>query len=115
MGGSWTNYAQAVCPAYTGSTTQNSVLEMICGESIPTRGGQNEEFVWPLIGYRKCGKSFTEGENEREIKSQISVVLRPVSLRFVAVKKKNLWSDREEKRNEKEERAKWQASPASND
>jgi len=32
-------------------------------------GGPNEEFTPPLIGYRKYGKSYTEGgenENERE-------------------------------------------------
>jgi len=41
------------------------LLEIICGEPRPISGGRNEVFAQPL-GYRKCGKSFTEGENKRE-------------------------------------------------
>ena len=51
------------------------VSRMIRGESNPTRGGRNEEFTELLIGHRKCEKSFTEGQNEGEIKGQIRVVL----------------------------------------
>jgi len=53
---------------------------MIPGESDPISGRWNEEFTQPVIGYRKWEKSFTKGESEREIKGQIRVVLRPVSL-----------------------------------
>ena len=42
------------------------MLEMILGESNPIRGGTNEELTSLLIGHRNCGKSFTEGENERD-------------------------------------------------
>ena len=66
------------------------VLEMISGEPNPIRGGRNEVFGQPLVRYRKCGKSFMEGENKREIKGQIRVVLRPISLIFVHCEEKEL-------------------------
>jgi len=66
------------------SGTSAGLLEMICGESNQISGGWNEELTGPLIGYRKCGKSFTEGENERKIKGRVRVVLRPVSLHLVS-------------------------------
>lgn len=73
--------------------------EMICGELNPISGGRNELF----IGYRKRGKSFTEGENKGEIKCPLRVVLRPVPSALFKVKKKK----------RKEQRR--QASPATND
>ena len=66
------------------------VLEMISGEPNPISGGRNEVFGQPLVRYRKCGKSFMEGENKREIKGQIRVVLRLVSFVLFSVKKRNL-------------------------
>ena len=72
---------------------------MIHGEPNPISGGQNEMFAQPLVGCRKSGRSFTEGENKREIKGQIRV-----SLVLFTVKKKK--TKREQKR---------QASPATND
>ena len=49
------------------------VLEMIRGEPSLISGVENEVSAQPLVGYRKPGKSFTEGENKREIKGQIRV------------------------------------------
>jgi len=57
------------------ATPDPYLLEMIRGEPNPSSGGRNEEFTELLIGYRKCGKNFTEGQNEGEIKGQIRVVL----------------------------------------
>ena len=86
------------------------VLEMISGGPNPISGGRNEVFAQRLVRYRKCGKSFTEGKNKREIKSQIRVVLRPVSRVFLfTMKKKNFVERREKKREQR------QASPATND
>ena len=50
---------------------------------------KNEEFVRPLIGYRKYGKSFTEGEKERELKGHVGVVLRLVSLHSFIIEEEN--------------------------
>ena len=50
--------------------TTQPLLEMIPGEPNPMSGGWNEDFTRPLIGYRKCGKSSTKGENRREIKKR---------------------------------------------
>ena len=60
-------------------------MEMILGETTPLSGGRNEVFTQPFVEFRKCRKSFTEGENKREIKSQIRVVLRLISLVLFAV------------------------------
>jgi len=78
-----------VCNAFY-HTKLADLLEMIRGEPNPMNGRRNEVFAQPLVGYRKCGKSFTEGENKREIKGQIRVVpvLRPVSLAFSTVRKR---------------------------
>ena len=70
--------------------SDNLLLEMICDEPNPISGERNGVFAQPLIGYRKCGKSITEGGSKREIGGQIRVVLRPVSLVLFTVKKKNL-------------------------
>ena len=51
--------------------------------------GQNEVFAQPLVGYRKGERFFTEGENKSEIKGQIRVVLRQVSLALSTVNKNN--------------------------
>ena len=40
---------------------------MIRSEPSPISGVQNEVCAQPLVGYRKSGKSFTEGRNKREI------------------------------------------------
>jgi len=79
------------------------VLEMIRSEPNPISGGRNEVFAQPLTRYRKSGKSFTEGENKREIKGQIRVVWSQFHW-FCSPKKKS-------KRGEQ----KRQASPATND
>ena len=39
---------------------------MIPGELDTLSGGSSEEFTRPLIGCRKYGESFTEGESERD-------------------------------------------------
>ena len=75
---------------------------MICGEPNPTSSGWNELFAHPLIEYRKRGKSFTEGENRREVKCQVRVVLRLVVLVLFIVKKKRTCRRRYQKRKEKE-------------
>ena len=53
-------------------------IEIMGGRPNPIGGVRNEVFAQPLVGYRKCGKSFTEGEKKREMKGQITAVLRPV-------------------------------------
>jgi len=63
---------------------------MTLGEPKPISGEPNEEFKRPLIGYRKYGKSLTEGENERELKGQTGVVLRPVPWHSFIVEEENL-------------------------
>ena len=63
---------------------------MICSEPNPISGEWNRVFEQRLVRYKKCGKSFTEGGNKREIKGQIRVVLRLVSLVLFTVEKKNL-------------------------
>jgi len=52
-------------------------------------GLKNEGFTRLLIGYRRYGKSFTEGKNERELKGNAGVVLRPVSLHSFIVEEEN--------------------------
>ena len=84
------------------------VLEMIPGEPNAVSGGPNEEFTRPLIEYRKCGKSFAEGENAREIRDQIRVVPRRVSLHLFIVEGENLL---EEESREKKKRAKGTSEP----
>jgi len=76
---------------------------MIRGEPNPISSGRNEAFAQPFVGYRKRGKSFTEGENKREIKGQIRVVLRPVSLVLFTVKKKNLSREKRKEKKKKRE------------
>jgi len=74
---------------------------MIRGEPSTLSGEQNEVFAQPLDRYGYCGKNFTERENKREIKGQMRVVLRPVSLALFTV----------EKNVEKREEKRRQASP----
>jgi len=65
----------------------------------------------------KCGRSFTEGGNERAVEGQIRVVLILVLLGSFTVKKKNVFRKGKEK-NEREKEGKEQrrqASPATSD
>ena len=64
-----------------------------------------------LLGTEKCGKSFTEGENKKEIKGQIRVALRPVSLVFFHCEEKEQVERMKRKRREQRR----QASPTTND
>jgi len=71
----------------------------VASRTLDRSGGRNESVYMAAywVSYRKCGKSFTEGENKRErgggereraVKGRIIVALRPVSLGSFAVKKK---------------------------
>jgi len=83
---------------------------MIPGKPKPISGEPNEEFTRPLIGYRKYGKSLAEGENQRGLKGQTGVVLRPVPWHLFIVEEENLM--RKEKRKEKKQkRAKKTSEP----
>jgi len=50
------------------------ILEIIGSEPNPMSGRRSGVFARPLVGYPECGKSFTEGENRREIQGQIRLV-----------------------------------------
>jgi len=87
------------------------MLEMIRGWPSTLSGGWNEVFASRLMGTDGEERTFTERENKREIKGQITVVSRTVSLTLCIVQKEVI-ERREENRSETEQSAKKTSGPS---